>query len=317
MLYLGMENPEVIGVSYVTPTYIKELRKRLGMTQGDFAEALGTTQIQISLLETGKRKLSHMFQKKVSDFEKRKNKEEKSLMAILANSTRIVTKEIIYPDSDGKPMADNTLQALWIVLLYSNLRALFHGKKVFVAADLLWYPVEGEPKTRVAPDVLVAFDRPDGYRGSYKQWYEEDIPLSVVFEVLSPSNSALEMLKKRDFYEQHGVSEFIILDPEKKEFTAYISQEGKLVEMNKPGEVWESPMLGISIQILDEKLTVQHPDGSPFKSFEEIQEEKKELQEAKNELQVEKEAALEAKNEALLEIERLKARLRELGENPE
>ena len=43
---------------------------------------------------------------------------------------------------------------------------------VFVAGDLLWYPVEGDPKTRMAPDTMVAFGRPKGYRGSYKQWVE-------------------------------------------------------------------------------------------------------------------------------------------------
>ena len=33
---------------------------------------------------------------------------------------------------------------------------------VFVAGDLLWYPVEGNPKVRSAPDAMVAFGRPNG-----------------------------------------------------------------------------------------------------------------------------------------------------------
>lgn len=324
MLYLCMKNMKVIGVSYITPNYIKELRKRLGMTQGDFAKALGTTQIQISLLETGKRTLSHLFQKKIYDFEQGRNKEEKSLMAILASSTKLITKEITYPDSDGKPMADNTLQALWIFLLYSNLRALFNGKEIFVAADLFWYPVEDDSNTKVAPDVLVVFDRPDGYRGSYKQWQEENIPPHVVFEVLSPSNSAMEMLNKLDFYEHHGVSEFIILDPQKSDFTAYVSEEGKLVRANTSDEVWKSPQLGVSFQILDGKLTVLYPDGTLFKSFEELQvennaviAEKNAVIKEKDTAIEEKDAAIEEKDATLLENERLKARLRELGEKPE
>ena len=50
-----------------------------------------------------------------------------------------------YPDSDGKPMSDNTKQARWIVLFYTNLKGMFADRDdVFVAADLLWYPVEGK-----------------------------------------------------------------------------------------------------------------------------------------------------------------------------
>jgi hypothetical protein len=54
-------------------------------------------------------------------------------------------KEVIYPESDGKPLAENTRQCRWIFVLFGNIAALFRDAlDVFVAADLLWYPVEGE-----------------------------------------------------------------------------------------------------------------------------------------------------------------------------
>jgi hypothetical protein len=54
--------------------------------------------------------------------------------------------KIAYPDSDGQPMADNTLQFRWIVTIEGGLDALFINEpNVFVAGDLLWYPVEGRP----------------------------------------------------------------------------------------------------------------------------------------------------------------------------
>lgn len=222
-------------------------------------------------------------------------------MAVQQKHIPALTQDIIYPDSDGKPMADNTLQALWIIMLYDNLRALFFGQEVLIAADLFWYPVEGNPNIKVAPDVLVALDRPDGYRGSYKQWQENNQPPQVVVEVLSPSNSTLEMLDKLDFYERHGVSEFILIDPEKNEFIAYQSEKGKLLRADKVGEIWKSPLLGIQFQEADGKLTVSNPDGTPFKTFAEVK--------------AEKDAAETAKHTAMLEVERLKARLRELGES--
>ncbi len=72
---------------------------------------------------------------------------------------------VIYPDSDGQPMADNTKQFRWIVVIQQNLEWIFaDDPNVFVAGDLLWYPVECDNKTRVAPDVTVAIGRPKGDR---------------------------------------------------------------------------------------------------------------------------------------------------------
>ena len=50
---------------------------------------------------------------------------------------------IIYPDSDSQPMADNTLQFSWIVVIKENLELQFaEVEDVFIAGDLLWYLVE-------------------------------------------------------------------------------------------------------------------------------------------------------------------------------
>lgn len=52
--------------------------------------------------------------------------------------------EIIYPESDGKPIADNTKQFRWIVTIEQNLELLFADQpEVFIAGDLFWYPVQG------------------------------------------------------------------------------------------------------------------------------------------------------------------------------
>ncbi len=57
---------------------------------------------------------------------------------------------IEYPDSDGLPMAENTLQYEWIVTIKGGVDALFlDDPNVFVAGDLLWYPVEGKPTIRI------------------------------------------------------------------------------------------------------------------------------------------------------------------------
>src|SRR4029077_417532 len=91
---------------------------------------------------------------------------------------------VFYPDSDGLPIADNTLQFAWISLLMWNADAyLRDDPDVFVAGDHLIYPVEGDAKNRQAPDVYVAFGRRKGDRGSYKVWEEGNVFPQVVIEV--------------------------------------------------------------------------------------------------------------------------------------
>ena len=112
------------------------------------------------------------------------------------------TPAIDYPDSDGQPMADNTRQYEYMVTIKGGLDVVFAANPdVFVAGDHLRYPVEGHPEIRSAPDVYVAFGRPKGHRGSYKQWMEGGVAPQVVFEVLSPKSSVADMVKKCAFYD--------------------------------------------------------------------------------------------------------------------
>ena len=185
-------------------------------------------------------------------------------------------ERILYPDSDGKPMADNTLQFEWIVRLQGNLDDLFRDdEKVFVVGDLLWYAVRGEPSESLAPDVMVVFGRPKGYRGSYKQWREDGIPPQVVFEVLSPSNTAEHMGRKHAFYDRHSVEEYYLYDPEGAELFGWLRRRGRLRPLaNVDG--WTSPRLGIRFDLSGPELVVTKPDGEPFLSFLELAEREKE-----------------------------------------
>ena len=181
---------------------------------------------------------------------------------------------VVYPDSDGMPMAENTKQLRWIVVLYGNLAALFRDAgDVFVAADLLWYPVEGHPEVRVAPDVLLAFGRPKGDRGSYKQWEEGDVPPTVVFEVLSPGNTFPEMADKLAFYEEHGVEEYYVYDPDTDHLLVYVRQ-GEALRRVRPVAGFVSPRLRIRFDTSGSELVVFGPDGRRFLTFEELEAER-------------------------------------------
>jgi Uma2 family endonuclease len=177
--------------------------------------------------------------------------------------------EVIYPESDGKPMSDNTKQFRWIVVIQQNLEWLFaDNPNVFVAGDLLWYPVEGDNKIRNAPDIMVAFGRPKGDRSSYQQWKEENIAPQVVFEILSPGNTLTEMNKKQVFYDRYGVEEYYLYDPDKNDLSGWLRSDRLDVidTMNN----WTSPKLGIRFDSSEEELQIYRPDGELFATYVEI-----------------------------------------------
>ena len=171
---------------------------------------------------------------------------------------------LIYPDSDGQPMADNTKQFRWIVVIKENLEILFAAvADVFIAGDLLWYPIEGDNKTRQAPDVMVAFGRPKGDRGSYKQWEEDNIAPQVVFEILSPGNRLKEMTKKLQFYERYGVEEYYIYDPDRIDLVG-LERSGDKLEVIEEMNGWVSPRLGIRFELKPDTLEIFSPSGQRF-----------------------------------------------------
>jgi Uma2 family endonuclease len=186
------------------------------------------------------------------------------------NQLEAPTKPVIYPDSDGKPMADNTKQFEWIVTIAGGLQALFaDNPNVFVAGDLLWYPVEGDNKTRIAPDALVAFGRPKGHRGSYQQWEEGGVAPQVVFEVLSPGNTRREMTEKLAFYDRYGVEEYYLYDPDNGRLQGWWRQGGRLVEIAQM-RGWVSPWLGVRFELEGMDLCLIRPDGRRFAGYVEM-----------------------------------------------
>lgn len=226
---------------------------------------------------------------------------------------------IIYPESDGKPMAENTKQFNWIVRLVGNLRSLFHDRDdVLVVGDLLWYPVEGNPKITTAPDTMVVFGRPKGHRGSYKQWEEGDISPQVVFEVLSPGNKSSEMMRKQIFYEKHGVQEYCIIDPDELEFFVWIRKGDSFRIWEENGKEWTSELLGIKVNYqADGEIGVFFPDGRPFLLPEELDQRMIAEMKRANEAEVRAHEEAARADEAVSRADEATARANELGQKLE
>jgi Uma2 family endonuclease len=188
----------------------------------------------------------------------------------MVTQQQIPASDVVYPESDGKPMADNTQQFRWILVIEQNIDWLFaEDPNVFVAGDLLWYPVEDDNGLSAAPDTMVVFGRPKDHRGSYQQWREDNIAPQVVFEILSPSNTPREMDRKLLFYNNYDVEEYYLYDPYKNRLKGWCRSEGGWLDRIDSMAGWISPRLGIRFE-LGEELELYRPDGVPFFSFSEI-----------------------------------------------
>jgi Uma2 family endonuclease len=223
----------------------------------------------------------------------------------------------LYPDDDGLPMADNTLQYEWIVTIKGNLDVLFrHEPNVFVAGNLLWYAVEGQPTIRTAPDALVVFGRPKGYRGSYKQWREDGIAPQVVFEVQSLGNREEDLARKLEFYDRHGVEEYYLYDPDEVVLSGWRRVKGRLKAI-APMHNWVSPRLNIRFDMSGEVLVIHGPNEERFLTFMELKEQQEQARRRAEEAEKQAKKAQKQAQKAERRAEQLAARLRALGIDPE
>ena len=236
-----------------------------------------------------------------------------------------IKSDIIYPDSDGKPMSDNTKQFEWIVLIKKNLDLLFQDDpNVFVAGDLLWYPVEGKVNLRVAPDAMVVFGRPKGdplgvngaARGSYIQHREGNIPPQVVFEILSPGNTQQEMEQKLLFYDRYGVEEYYLYDPDTNQLRGWIRGEVFLEPIIDLVD-YSSPRLGIWFDATVNPMQIYRPNGEKFLSYDELdqqlQQERSRAEQERSRAEQERSRADQAQQRA----DALAERLRQMGVDPD
>ncbi len=196
-------------------------------------------------------------------------------MTLQPLTSEAIAPEIDYPDSDGNPMADNTEQYRWIVMIKENLEIVFaNDPNVFIAGDLLWYPVRHTQK-RMAPDVMVVFGRPKGRRGSYKQWLEDNIAPQVAFEILSPSNKdrrGLESLEdKFNFYEAYGIEEYYVYDPDDLLLWGWQRIRDRFISIEIQPE-WVSPLLQVRFEWqAGQELVLYRPNGQRFLSTLELE----------------------------------------------
>lgn len=140
-------------------------------------------------------------------------------MSALAHVEEALALEKTYPSSDGQPMAETPVHLNALVLLFQMLQDWFRDRpEVYVASDMFWYWQEGNPAARCAPDVMVIPGVGQRYRRSFFSWRENGAIPTIVFEMVSEGNWKEDVYAKHILYEELGVKEYILFDPEGKFF---------------------------------------------------------------------------------------------------
>ena len=122
--------------------------------------------------------------------------------------------DVVYPDSDGEPMAETGIHVLAMIALIGALRMYFAKRRdMYIIGNIFLYYEKGNPRSCKAPDAMVVKGVSSGpQRRSFKIW-EEGVPPTVIFEITSKGTADEDVENKRELYERLGVSEYFLFDP--------------------------------------------------------------------------------------------------------
>src|SRR5262245_41227940 len=120
-----------------------------------------------------------------------------------------------YPDWMRRPMGDTDFQSLAMTLLREGLDFHFEDDpQVYVAMNIVFYYLQGDPRARRDPDVLVARGVVGKHlRRSFRVWEEGVLPCTL-FEISSEKTWRQDIGAKRELYARPNIPEYFVFDPE-------------------------------------------------------------------------------------------------------
>jgi Uma2 family endonuclease len=108
----------------------------------------------------------------------------------------------------------------------------------------LFYKEDESDDTIVQPDIVVVCDeKKRGYEGC------RGAP-DLAVEILSPSNTAIEMERKLNLYREARIREYWVIDPENESLTVYCFREvGSIYNYKNTATVPVSVLPGLNIEL--------------------------------------------------------------------
>jgi Uma2 family endonuclease len=225
---------------------------------------------------------------------------------------------VIYPESDGKPMAETDIRRKLMTDLIEILGAHFEAvPNVYVSGNLLLYYQEGQPKKSVAPDVFVVFGVEKTARRTYRLWEEGKAP-DFVLELASESTYRNDLGEKKDLYAQVlGVKEYYLYDPDRQ----YLPSP--LLGFRLAGSIYTpiqpvdgrlpSQTLGLELGEVAEKLRLYSPHTKDWmlKPVEEAEAKAQQAEARAQQAETRAQREAQARQQAEDELDQLRAELEE------
>ena len=185
-----------------------------------------------------------------------------------------------YPESDGRFLPENPLQAQAIISLRNDLGLhLKDTPNAVLEGNHFIYYQPGDRAAWVAPDVYVLLDHVWKCRSPYRIWVEGKVP-DFVLEVISPESKIRNRVDKKALYSKLGVQEYFVFQPNEarpgERLVGYRLWGGEYVELQPdprsgPERELRSKTLGVSLRIAGPLIRVRNLDtGKVYLSHEEL-----------------------------------------------
>jgi Uma2 family endonuclease len=210
-------------------------------------------------------------------------------------------EDIVFPPGDiysDEPPLETDLHRDQIDLLIRLLRWLWQDRQDFyVSGNITIYYSPNQLKSEDfrGPDFFVVLSTNPDPRKSWVVWEEDGKYPNIIIELLSESTAKTDRgLKKQIYQDTFRTPDYFWFDPNTLEFQGYHLLDGKYHELepNQQGWLW-SQQLELYLGIQDQQLRFFTPDGELVPTPEET-------------AQAEQQRS-----------EKLAAKLRELGVNPD
>ncbi len=171
----------------------------------------------------------------------------------------------LYPESDGKPMADTDHHIKWILWTRQVLEWRFaQNPNVYISGNIMMYDIEGPLRTAVSPDILVSFGVGKKERRTYKVWEEGKAP-DFVMEFSSKRTYRNDLEWKVEHYASMGIPEYFLYDVDRRylptPLMGYRLVEGTYIDVAVAADdVLHSEVLNLSFHLLDDGFGLYDPD---------------------------------------------------------
>lgn len=245
-------------------------------------------------------------------------------MPTTAGAEAVVKPRGDWPYPFGVAMLESEIHSLTVAQVSEALRTHFkygpHQVDALVATNLALYYRQDDPRSKVVPDLLVAFKVARARRSSYMIW-EEGKPPDFVLEVASPSTHRRDQTFKSRLYAAIGVQEYWLFDPSGKHLEPSLQAyrlEGASYRALEPtalgtDEALLSDVLGVYVQATGNSLHLRdREDGLSLSGNEEAERCYQQERLLRREAEAGKEAEAQARREAEVRLRKSERRISEL-----